>query len=513
MGTDVNAEELMDLGYQAEEAGDVEKAIHYYKQAAALGNTDGFASIGLLYQFGVGVEQSPETAIEWYQKIIDAGDTDGWYLLGTVYEDMEEFDKSAECYEEQLKGEGTFKYSAYYGLAKAYKYGLGKEENFAKALDYYQQAAGNGEIQAIVELGEMYLHGDGVKEDDEIANYWFEKAGDNGRALGHLGMAYQKGWGKEIDYDKAKEYYEAAMQAGEDNVVFLYGQICYREEQYDKALEYFRRAAVEGNEFQAEAEDYIGDMYHFGEGVKQDCAKAVEWYQKAAEHGNVSAMCSLGARYYHGEGVERDVVQAVHWTLQAAQAGDVVAMCNAGMSYKDGEGVEQDYVAALAWYMRAAERGNADAMNEVGDMYYFGNGVEKDYSIAKEWFEKAIMAGNETPLMPLGTIYYYWDDFDKAMEFYLQATKDDNPYQHIAEARIGDLYWIGGGVEQDMAKAAEWYEKSAAHGYSTAMVSLGDLYRDGDGNVKQDLAKAKEWYEKAREAGDEEAEQRLAELI
>ena len=63
-----------------------------------------------------------------------------------------------------------------------------------------------------------------------------------------------------------------------------------------------------------------------------------------------------------------------------------------------------------------------------------------------------------------------------------------------------------------MAKAAEWYKKTAAHGYATAMLALGDIYCDGGGNVKQDLTKGKEWYEKAKDAGSEEAEQRLADL-
>ena len=118
----------------------------------------------------------------------------------------------------------------------------------------------------------------------------------------------------------------------------------------------------------------------------------------------------------------------------------------------------------------------------------------------------------ETHFMAWGTNYYYNDDFDKAMELYLKAANDENTYQHIAEARIGDLYLEGSGVEQDMAKAVEWYEKSAAHGYATAMLALGDIYCDGDGNVEQNLTKAKEWYEKAKDAGSEEAEQRLADL-
>ncbi|WP_026759954.1 tetratricopeptide repeat protein [Selenomonas ruminantium] len=516
MEKNMNLEDLMELGNEAFLKKDYELSVKYYRQAADAGETDAMAQIGIFYQSGQGVEQSFEKAIEWYHKILDAGNVDGWYLLGTVYEDMEDYEKSVECYERQIDEEGTCKYDAYYGLAKAYRYGLGKEENFAKALDYYQQAAGNGVIMSMVDLGQLYYEGDFVKQDYSIANYWFEKAANsyNGNylAFAHLGEAYHHGLGKEVNYDKAKEYYEKAMDAGEDAVLFWYGEIYFDEEQYKEALNYFQRAAVDGNEFQAEAENTIGIMYQQGKGVEQDFVKAAEWYQKAAGHGNASAMCALGTMYNRGQGMAQDCAQAAYWALQAAKLGDVVAMYNIGSYYEEGNGVEQDYVAALAWYMRAADYGDEDAMNEIGDIYYFGNGVERDYSIAKEWFEKAIAAGNETPFMPLGTIYYYNENYDKAMELYLKAVNDDNTYQHIAEARIGDLYLEGSGVEQDMAKAAEWYEKSAAHGYATAMLALGDIYCDGEGNVEQDLTKAKEWYEKAKATGSEEAEQRLADL-
>ena len=128
--------------------------------------------------------------------------------IGVSLEDMEDYDKSVKYYEKQVEEGGTCKYDAFYGLAKAYRFGLGKEKNFSKALDLYQQSAGNGDILAMVDLGEMYFHGDGVKEDYDIANYWFEKAANsydgNWCAFAHLGMAYHRGWGKEIDFSKAK---------------------------------------------------------------------------------------------------------------------------------------------------------------------------------------------------------------------------------------------------------------------------------------------------------------------
>ena len=45
-------------------AGDIDKAIHYYEVAVKEGNTNGLTSIGLLYQYGTGVEQSYESVVE-----------------------------------------------------------------------------------------------------------------------------------------------------------------------------------------------------------------------------------------------------------------------------------------------------------------------------------------------------------------------------------------------------------------------------------------------------------------
>ena len=515
MAKEMNAEELMDLGLQAEESGDTGSAIKYYQAAAEAGSTDGLASIGLLYQYGTGVEQSYEKALAWYQKVIDAEDMDGYWMQGNVYREAEEYETAVKCYEIAAEKGENCRYAAIYELARAYRYGVGAEENFPLALDYYQRAASNGVVEAMFDLGAMYAGGEGVAQDFDIANYWYEMAafeGESAKAFGELGIAYYFGRGdKDVDYDKAREYFERALKEGEEEYLYPLGRIYYDEEQYDKAMEYYLQAAANDNEYQSLAEDDIGDMYRNGNGVKRNLKKAIEWYKKGAEHDNANSMCSLGHMYESGEGVEKDSVQAAHWTLLAAKQGDVTAMENMGYHYENGIGVEQDYIAAMAWHKCAADAGDSDAMYSIGDLYYFGNGVEKDYSLAKDWYEKAIMAGNEAAFMPLGTIYYYGDDYGRAMEFYLKALSDDNPHQHIAEARIGDLYREGAGVERDMAKVVEWYKKSAGHGYDFAMLVLGDIYMEGDG-IEQDIEEAKRWYEKAKEAGNEEAEQRLADL-
>jgi len=67
-------------------------------------------------------------------------------------------------------------------------------------------------------------------------------------------------------------------------------------------------------------------------------------------------------------------------------------------------------------------------------------------------------------------------------------------------SNLGWMYSHGYGVDQDYAKAREWYEKAAALGYEGAMSNLGSLYDDGFG-VPQDYVKAREWHEKAAAKG------------
>lgn len=73
---------------------------------------------------------------------------------------------------------------------------------------------------------------------------------------------------------------------------------------------------------------------------------------------------------------------------------------------------------------------------------------------------------------------------------------------------LGCRYDDGEGVEQDYAKAAEWYRKAAEQGAAEAQYHLGVLYYEGDG-VEQNYTKTAEWYRKAADQGDDEAQNNL----
>jgi TPR repeat protein len=69
----------------------------------------------------------------------------------------------------------------------------------------------------------------------------------------------------------------------------------------------------------------------------------------------------LGDLFYDGRGVAQDYGRAREWYEKAADAGNASAMTNLGWLYEKGMGVTQDYSKAREWYQKAADAGNADA--------------------------------------------------------------------------------------------------------------------------------------------------------
>jgi uncharacterized protein len=66
------------------------------------------------------------------------------------------------------------------------------------------------------------------------------------------------------------------------------------------------------------------------DGVRQDKAKAIYWYMKAAEQGY---QCLVGAGYVDGDGVKKDKAKAFHWFMKAAEQGHIGAQWSAGTRY------------------------------------------------------------------------------------------------------------------------------------------------------------------------------------
>lgn len=83
-------------------------------------------------------------------------------------------------------------------------------------------------------------------------------------------------------------------------------------------------------------------------------AKAVEFLQRAAEHGHKRAMLRLGQLHRKGVGALQNYALAAKWIETAAKLGEPEAMLEFGRLYREGRGVERDPVRAYVWFNRAA---------------------------------------------------------------------------------------------------------------------------------------------------------------
>jgi localization factor PodJL len=80
-----------------------------------------------------------------------------------------------------------------------------------------------------------------------------------------------------------------------------------------------------------------------------------------------------------------------------------------------------------------------------------------------------------------------------------------------AEFEFGVRYAEGRGVPQDLAAAAEWFERAAKQGLAPAQFRLGGQYEKGMG-VKKDLDRARHLYLAASQSGNAKAMHNLAVL-
>ena len=153
--------------------------------------------------------------------------------------------------------------SQFFEEANSLYYGIGKNKDVVKAFEIFEHImeigkSGWGEFvyPDIFNDYVFYKYDDGSKsnKDYELAARLYELAAKNGslNALNNIGFLYLNGLGFEINIDKAEEYWTLASEKGDDksqmNLVNLYKSDQYGKLNYSKALLYCDLASKQGNQ-------------------------------------------------------------------------------------------------------------------------------------------------------------------------------------------------------------------------------------------------------------------------
>ncbi|MDD7201813.1 MAG: tetratricopeptide repeat protein [Sphaerochaetaceae bacterium] len=94
--------------------------------------------------------------------------------------------------------------------------------------------------------------------------------------------------------------------------------------------------------------------------------KAAEYYQLAADRGDITVNCLLGSLYERGLGVPQDYAKAEELYTISAERGDLIASggwASLGNLYETRMDGARDYDVARIWYQKAADVGNPDGVS------------------------------------------------------------------------------------------------------------------------------------------------------
>ncbi len=213
-----------------------------------------------------------------------------------------------------------------------------------------------------------------------------------------LGDIYYYGMGVEKNLDLACKYYQIAISRNEP-------------------LEGLAHAVAE--EFRVRAETYMDNL----DDDPKNLDKAIKFFEKALECGDIKAGITLGNLYTDGKKIPSDDEKAIDYYEKTAKqavldqeyqpnfnklvAGNVFN--NLGCMYFEQtvaedmpiEEKEAYYAKALECFLKSASLDFKKGFYHVGYMYAYGKGVEKDLEEARKWLESASVLGvrNATDLL------------------------------------------------------------------------------------------------------------------
>jgi tetratricopeptide (TPR) repeat protein len=130
----------------------------------------------------------------------------------------------------------------------------------------------------------------------------------------------------------------------------------------------------------------MGKKFLFEEG---DYGKALEYYTKAAELGDVSGKFCLGALYYNGQGVEKDEKKGIRHLEEAAIGGHPIARHNLARY----EIMYARYERAAKHYIINANLGCNESLKCIKDLFVQGVVSKDEYTAALRGYQAAV---NET---------------------------------------------------------------------------------------------------------------------
>ena len=136
-----------------------------------------------------------------------------------------------------------------------------EHKSYPDAYKYFEEAAEEKNVDAMINLAVMHMRGVGCQRDIEAAKNWFDKAASLGHTHGMMSLAhlYEKGMDGTVDSDKALEYYVKAANNGLVDAQLKAGMLFREKGQITKSMQYLITAAHNNNQQAQEIITYVSN--------------------------------------------------------------------------------------------------------------------------------------------------------------------------------------------------------------------------------------------------------------
>lgn len=223
---------------------DKKAAFFWYESAAQKEHIKAMVDVAAFYLFGCAVERNIDEAIKWYKKASRLNSPLAYHNLGYLcFQDSELHGVAIDYFKKAT--ELGYAESAYM-LGIMFLYGYGTEKNPKDALDYFVSSFDLGKDYTCRVLGDLYFKGafNNGKQNIDKAIEWYLRGVEKQvlPCIEILGDCYYFGFGVDIDYLLAFDFYKTAAENGSANAAFMLGLMYLNgqsvKKNYRKALKW-----------------------------------------------------------------------------------------------------------------------------------------------------------------------------------------------------------------------------------------------------------------------------------
>jgi len=301
-------------------------------------------------------------------------------------------------------------------------------------------------------------------------------------------------WNKIDDEGTYKTFCEIYEKTGDEEAEFYMGKMLYlgigTEKNWEKAYQIMEKLYDKDRK----AREVIADMYYTGKYLEEDDKKAFDIYTQLVEDGEDTRGYStfmLGLCYKDGIGTEVDIEKAFELIKKGAELGYNDAYFWLGYMYFHGNGTEKNEKEAIEWLTKSVEKENVDAQFMLGSLYLQGkeNGIDieenKEYGLelilkfAESEEEDKFVFAFDQAIERIEELAYKGEKC--VIEKLKELVEDGKDTRGVYNSILGNCYQFEYGVEKDLQKAFECYQKALELGFEEVSFRLGQAYFYGDG--------------------------------